>query len=105
MELKKQYQFLYATVAIDTAVKNGGEQIGFEMYYNMFNCPALLSETDCVFVNSTIIKIIGIRQFKTNKDNILYYNIKLRQFALIEEGQIVDNKKLLKEYSELAQTQ
>lgn len=88
VELKKQYQFLYAAVVVDTAVKKG-KQIGFEMdAYNMFNCPGILSEQDCIFVNSTIIKMIYIRQFVTDENNLLYYNLKLRQFSMIENNQL-----------------
>lgn len=87
-ELKKEYQFLYAAVVVDTAVKEGG-QIGFGMEaYNMFTCPELLSEQDCIVVNSTIIKMIYIRQFITTKKNLLYYNLKLRQFSIIEDDQV-----------------
>lgn len=85
IELKKQYQFLYTAVVVDTAVKEGKE-IGFaEDKYNMFNCPGLLSAQDCIFVNSTIIKMIYIRQCITNQSNLLYYDLKLRQFSIIEK--------------------
>ena len=88
MELKKQYQFLYTAVVVDIAVKNGG-QIGFGIdSYNMFNCPELLSEQDCIFVNSTVIKMIYIRQFITDENNLLYYNLRFRQFSMIEDNQL-----------------
>lgn len=88
IELGKQYQFLYAAVVVDTAVKKG-EEIGCGTdAYNMFNCPELLSKQDCIFVNSTIIKMIYIRQFITTESNLLYYNLRFRQFSMIEEGQL-----------------
>ena len=88
METKKEYQFLYAAVVVDSAVKDG-EQIEFGTdSYNIFTCPDLLSAQDCVVVNSTIIKIIYIRQFINKKKNLLYYNLRLKQFSIIEDNQL-----------------
>lgn len=88
-KLNLQYSFLYAAIAVNNIVFNGGEKIKFEKESrNMFIFPDLLTINNCIFVSSPLVKLIHIRDFLENKSNLVYYDLKLNLFSAIDENRL-----------------
>lgn len=85
---KNKYSFTYAALVIDGPVENGNVIVIGDDEININGSPDFFGNEYLICVNSTILNAIYIRQWITNENNFMYYSIKNRQFAVVENGKL-----------------